>query len=193
MFKVLIAAIVGGLIFFGWNSFSWSVLPWHQQTVKHFDNEQLVAETLKANIPETGIYVIPKMNFDSDDNNKTVSDTEKSKKQEPFGFLSYRTKGIERSMEETTKLALGMSVLASIFIVILLSCTSELSYMARVLFVVMAGMIGALLGHVPNWIWWGFDTNYTIVMIADTLIGWFLASLVIAAFVGKESEYEIND
>ena len=57
----------------------------------------------------------------------------------------------------------------------------------------MVGLVGALLGHVPNWIWWGFDTNYTIVMIADTLIGWFLAGLIIAAFVGREPDYEISD
>ncbi len=186
MFKVLIAAILGGIIFFAWNSFSWTVLPWHQQTLKYFNNEQIVTETLKANIEKGGIYLIPKMDHNSDS-------ADEANNHGPFAFISYQPNGMEKSMKDSMKYALFNSILVSILIVILLSCTSDLGYFARVFFVVMTGFIGALAGHVPNWIWWGFDTNYTIVMITDSLIGWFFAGLVIAAFVGREQKYGIGD
>ncbi len=188
MFKVLVAAILGGIIFFAWNSLSWIVLSWHQQTINHFEHEEVVAESLNSNIDKAGIYLIPNIDHkpDSDDMDTTTSNS-------PFTFISYQPSGMVRSMEDSMKFALINSILISILIVMLLSCTSDLGYMARVFFVTMTGMVGALLGHVPNWIWWGFDANYTIVMIADVLIGWFLAGLIIAAFIGKESDYEVYD
>ncbi len=195
MFKVLIAAILGGIVFFAWNSFSWIVLPWHEQTVKHFANEKIVAETLTSNANKGGIYLLPKDHgSDSTDPASNVSNDEMAKQRDPesFAFISLQPEGMQRSMAVSMKLALVNSIVVSILIVILLSSTSELSYMVRVFFVVMTGLIGALLGHVPNWIWWGFDTSYTIVMIADILIGWFLAGLIIAAYVGREPDFDID-
>ena len=195
MFKVLIAAILGGIIFFAWNSVSWMVLPWHQQTINHFDNDQAVMEALSANANAEkggGIYLLPKMehkakNSNSDEMPAESADSQVS--QEPFAFISYKPQGSGRSMEDSMKFALINSILVSILIVILLSGTSDLGYMARVFYVVMISFVGALLGHVPNWIWWGFDGGYTLVMVADTLIGWFLAGLIIAAFIGREPDY----
>ncbi len=193
MLKVLIAAILGGVIFFAWNSVSWMVLPWHQQTINHFDNDQAIMEVLSANAnaEKGGIYLLPKMEHKTkasavDEMLAESADSQVS--QEPFAFISYKPQGSGRSMEDSMKFALINSILASIFIVILLSGTSDLSYMARVFYVVMIGFVGALLGHVPNWIWWGFDGGYTLVMVADTLVGWFLAGLIIAAFIGREPD-----
>ncbi len=187
MFKVLIAAILGGAISFAWTSASWMFLPWHQQTIKHFDNEQAVAKTLKAQVEEDGIYLIPKIDQNSAKPMEATASTD------TFAFISLRSNGTGMSMQESMKFSFFNSIFISILIVILLSCTSDLGYMARVFFVMMVGLIGALSGHVPNWIWWGFATNYTIVMMVDIVIGWFLAGLVIAAFVGREPEFELNE
>jgi len=53
-------------------------------------------------------------------------------------------------------------------------------------------IIGALFGHVSNWIWRGIDTYYTVVVIADILIVWSIARLIIAAFVGREPNYDLS-
>ena len=198
MFKVLIAAILGGVIFFAWNSISWMVLPWHQQTVKHFDNEKIVAEALTSTVEESGIYLLPRMDqnpspSDAGEIKTNIENANQHMQEGTFAFISLKPAGMERTMEDSMMFALINSIIVSILVVILLSCTSDLGYMARVFFIVMVGLVAALLGHVPNWIWWGFDTNYTIVMIADILIGWFLAGLIIAAFVGREPDYEISD
>ena len=196
MFKMIFAAILGGIIFFAWNSVSWMVLPWHQQTISHFDNDQVVMEALSANAnPEKGgIYLLPKMDHKTkgsnlDEASAEIERTESEKSLKPFAFISYKPQGSGRSMEDSMKFALINSIFVSILIVILLSGTSDLGYLSRVFFIVMIGFVGALLGHVPNWIWWGFDGGYTLVMIADTLIGWFLAGLGIAALVGHEPDY----
>ncbi|MFK8069214.1 MAG: hypothetical protein AB8D52_13350 [Gammaproteobacteria bacterium] len=187
MFKVLIAAILGGAISFAWTSASWMFLPWHQQTIKQFDNEQVIVKALKSQAEEDGIYLLPKIDQNSSKPMQTIASTE------TFAFISLRPNGTTLSMQDSMKFSFLNSVLISILIVILLSCTSDLGYIARVFFVMMVGLVGALSGHVPNLIWWGFDSSYTIVMIVDIVISWFLAGLVIAAFVGREPDFELND
>jgi hypothetical protein len=40
----------------------------------------------------------------------------------------------------------------------------------------------SILAHVNNWNWMGFDPTYSAVEVADVLIGWFLAGMVLAKF-----------
>ncbi len=188
MFKILFATILGATIFFAWNSFSWMVLPWHQQTIKQLDNEEIVVKAITNNINQDGIYLIPKQKYNTSLEsilpNPEISNFSNNKSH--LAFISFQSAENMTNMQDSMKYAYINNIIVSLLIVTLLACTSELSYLARVFFIVMVGMTGALLGHVPNWIWWGFDSSYTIIMIADITIGWFLAGLIMASLVGRQ-------
>ena len=53
-------------------------------------------------------------------------------------------------------------------------------YWDRVKFVLLFALAAAVIAHLPNWNWWGFPLDYTLVGMADILIGYFLAGLVLA-------------
>jgi hypothetical protein len=57
------------------------------------------------------------------------------------------------------------------------------SYGARVQFVAILGLFAGIAIHLMYWNWWEFPTNYTIGCLADTVIGWTLVGLAIAAIV----------
>ena len=76
-----------------------------------------------------------------------------------------------------------MAVLASA----LLLQTSHLSYAGRVVFITVIGVIIFVGGHVDEWNWWSFSNSYIAMQMGVIVIGWLLASLVIAAFVRGKS------
>jgi hypothetical protein len=61
MKRTLIGAIVGGLLIFIWQSLSWTVLDLHRPANNYTPNEGVILQTLAANLPEEGGYILPGM------------------------------------------------------------------------------------------------------------------------------------
>jgi lipoprotein signal peptidase len=82
-----------------------------------------------------------------------------------------------------------LSLMAAAFLLTwLLLQTRGLSYARRVAFVAVAGLSASVIVDLPNWNWWGFSGAYTVVNLADSLLTWLLAGLVIA----KMAKHETN-
>lgn len=186
MFKILLASLLGGIIFFIWNSISWMTLPWHTQTIYKVKDENVVQAILQENTDKSGIYILPDQYQQADKNKNIENSATPAMQNQPFAFISYNSGDRDQNMNRSMLIALINGTIASLIITLLLSCTTGLNYLARVFFITLIGLVSGLLGHVPNWIWWQFDTNYTLVMVADLIIGWTLAGLFIAALAGKE-------
>jgi hypothetical protein len=59
MGKKLLAGILGGLAFFFWSYVAHDVLPLGKAGIKEIPNEQAVLNSMKANMPEEGLYFLP--------------------------------------------------------------------------------------------------------------------------------------
>ena len=57
------------------------------------------------------------------------------------------------------------------------------SFGARVAFVAGVGLIAGVALLVPYWNWYGFPTNFTVASLADQLIAFCVAGLILAAFI----------
>lgn len=62
----------------------------------------------------------------------------------------------------------------------LLAQTRLMSFGRRVGFVVLAGLLAAIVTNISYWNWYGFNGTYTISQILIEIIGFFFAGLVIA-------------
>lgn len=71
-------------------------------------------------------------------------------------------------------------MVAAFLLTWLLLQTSGLSYARRVAFLAVAGLAASVIVDLPNWNWWGFSGAYTAVNLADSMMTWLLAGLVIA-------------
>lgn len=168
------AGLLGGIILFVWSFISWMLLPWHTVTLNNFKDEKVVAESISANVSQSGMYLMPAHM----DKQQANSDTTKR----PFVFASVRTEGMPVSMNISMLLSLITQVIAAIFVAWLLSKTRGLNYYQRVVFVVIFALAAGVVTEIPYWNWFGFDPYYTLVSIADLLIGWFFAGLVLARY-----------
>ncbi len=170
MAKLLKAAVLGGLVVFAWGSFSWTVLPWHNKTLHGFQHDADVASVLDFAAPVSGIYVLP-----SPEQMESASGR-------LMAFVSLSKTGL-RGMGQAMAMGLVVQILGAFLATWLLSHTSGLSYKQKILFVTVFGFAAGWLGNMPNFIWWNFPPGFTMVNLADAVIGWALAGAVIGKFV----------
>ena len=175
MKNYVLAVVFAGIVLFVWGFISWAVLPWHNAVANKFNNEAVVAEVLKANAVKAGIYYLP---FAEEDHRPG----------ETAAFVNVLPDGFDMNMGKLMGFALAGQFIAALLVVLLLNQTSGLDYCRRAGFVALVGLAIGFISHFPYWNWFGFSTGYVLVIIADTLIGWILAGLVIGKFIiGKAS------
>jgi hypothetical protein len=170
---LLKGAILGGVIVFLWSAISWMVLPWHAAVVNDFTDEAAVAEVIKANAPRPGMYVLPSMK-------SSDATTMERRREGPFLFASVRPGRFDFSMPMLMLNSLLIQIAGAFVLTALLLTSRHLTYPGRVLFVVVVTTTGGILSHMAYWNWWEFSGAYTLVTLADLVIGWFLGGLVIS-------------
>lgn len=169
MKKLVLASVLSGIVMFFWGFASWVALTWHQDASLQFKDEAVMGQTLKQQANGAGIYFMPFSEADYVDGQATI-------------FASVVP---EYKMNTTKQMTVGvLGYMVSGFIVaLLLSMTSGLSYLQRWQFVALTGFAIGFIGHFPYYNWFAFSMEFSLVMIADTLINWMLGGLIIAKFV----------
>lgn len=163
------SGVLAGVVLFLWGVFSWLVLPWHRETLHHFIDGGAVSDVLASNALQSGIYLSP-----------MGMSASMGQVKQAYIFASVHLQGAPSSMVTSMLVSLLTQLLAAILIAYLLSKTSGLSYPKRVKFVLLFALAAAVVTYVPYWNWFCFDTGYTVVEIADLLVGWLFAGLVLA-------------
>lgn len=180
--KTLIkGAIIGGLIFFIWTNISWMAIGWHNSYMSAVPNEDVFAESIRKEIPKSGLYFVPWHDQDSDWQ-EVMKKTEKG----PFAYMMITPHGKSMSMAIPLLMSLLSNCLLAMLATWLLLKTSGLSYLGRVVFVGVVGLSGSGWLVFANWNWWGFPTDYLIVNLVDLGIAWSLMGLGLASFVVKK-------
>lgn len=172
MCKALVkGGVLGGIVIFIWSAISWMFLPWHMTTIHSFTNEDVLAKAIQAAAPQSGIYMMPMMTAD---------------KQLPQVFASIRLEGMS-SMTSGMVISVIIQMIVAFLVTWLLTKAAQLSYWGRVWFVTIFGVAAAISAYLPYWNWFSFSTGYTLVGMADLVISWFLAGLVIAKCLPRSS------
>ena len=174
MKKCVLAVVLSAMVLFAWGFLSWAVLPWHNAVTNQFADESAVSEVLKENAPAAGMYYLP---FAQED----------LKPGAVFAMANVLPDGFDTGMGGMMGLGLLGQAVSAMLVLLLLCKTSNLDYWGRVCYVALAGLTIGFVSHFPYWNWFGFSTAYTLVIIVDSLIAWFLAGLVLAKFVEGKS------
>lgn len=192
MKKLLIrSAVLGGIIVFLWGLVSWMILPWHQASIKQFQNEERVAQVIRENAFERGIYLLPNMfTYDS----KQVSDVAQQRVREsrervargPVMFASINPLGVNPNMAGSFFISVIINIVGAYLISWIVSLIKT-DYWGRVKLITLMGFIIGFLGLLPAWNWWNFSFGYVAVGMMDLLIGWFLAGMMISKIQAKKA------
>lgn len=188
MIRPVIAIVVGTIIIYVYQAFSWMVLPVHNDTFKYSARQDTLLDQLDKHLEEPGAYRFPA----ADNHTEAASKGDDHKKmnevsgehQGPYAQVFYVARGFEMN---PVKFAVGfLSQLFSVFFVVLVlsAVRDRLTTFFQRLWLVMllAGLI-ILQGPVANLNWMDFPWHYVKGTILDILIGWFLAGVWLAYFI----------
>jgi hypothetical protein len=186
MGKKLLAAVLGGLAFFLWSFVAHDLLPLGKAGIKEIPNEQAVLATMKANMPENGLYLLPGLGIPENATRAQQGAAMEARMHKvetgPSGLLAYHP-SLNFSFGKALAIELGTNMFQVLLAVILLGQTSLVSFTARWRFIAIAGILAGISTNVSYWNWYGFPGNYTLAYICTVAMGFVFAGLVAAAIV----------
>jgi hypothetical protein len=186
MGKKLLAAVLGGLAFFFWSFVAHDVLPLGKAGIKEIPNEQAVLSSMKANMPDSGLYFLPGLGMPENATRAQQSAAMEARMHKvetgPSGFLVYHP-SLNFSFGKALAVELGTNILQVLLAVILLGQTSLVSFAARWRFVTLAGVLAAISTNISYWNWYGFPGSYTLAYICTVAMGFVFAGLMAAAIL----------
>jgi hypothetical protein len=190
MKSLLLGTILGGMVAFVWSTISWTVLPWHEKPMLHFQNEDEVSVVIASHTPQSGIYLLPagpSQEGMTAEQKKVAQAAVMEKMQKgPMVFAAVRRGGFG-SYANGLIIQLLSLMAAAFLLTWLLLQTSGLTYARRVLFLAVAGLAASVIVNLPDWNWWGFSGVYTAVNLADFTLMWLFAGLVIARVANPQA------
>jgi hypothetical protein len=184
---LLWGALAGGTVTWIWGAISCMVLPWHHKTFRSFSREAEIERAIADNCPSSGVYGLPAPPRHARGTDKAARDEMDRAAQRRMQIGPIVTAIVQRdgfgSVPAAMLRALVIYVVASGLMTWLLLHTSGLSYAEKVLFVGAVGLAAGLICRLPDWNWHGYSTSYTVVAVADHVVGAIIVGLVIGRLV----------
>jgi len=187
MLRVLIAAVIGGVVMFAWGFVAHMVLPiaeWGISEIPASGEEEILA-TMKKSMPEAGLYFFPARGMPKDMNSDAMTEWWKAHQSEPTGLMAYRPTGDTEMMPPSMLMKeFGTNALACLVAALVLCAVPRsVPFIGRVMIVGMMGLYGALEIEASYWTWYGFPAKYLAGQMLTAVGGGLAAGLVIAAIV----------
>jgi hypothetical protein len=186
--RTIIGGVCAGVAMFIWGAVSHMALGLEESTIKEFPDEEPVISTLKANIKEPGFYGFPGMLLPKGATKEQTAEAEKKWTEKyqagPRGILVYRPDGEQALSPKQLGLQFVAETIVALIAAIALSQAVALkSYVGRLAFVTMLGLLPFFMINFPHWNWYGFPTDYTLIQLADKLLRLFVGGSVLAAII----------
>lgn len=176
--KLLLGAIIGGVILFLWGAVSHMLLPLATAGLEQFTNEEAIKQTVVANAPRSGVYFLPYMQQEGLTEEQQNAAFEKAM-QGPVLFVAVRL-GRAASFGSLLGTQFLIDVLTALLLTALLLNLRPIGYAKRVLFVVVVGLVVGIAALLPDWNWYNFSATYTAGEFVGLVIGFALAGLALA-------------
>ena len=183
MNKIIVGALVGGIILFGWQALSWTALGIHDDAFQYAPNQDTIIESLQKNLTVPGNYLIPMPAEGTSEEEKEAFRA--SREGKPWAIVTYHGYYKMDMLEPVLR-----GFLVAILCVLLL-CFNIQQFqrikMARVVLTALSyGLVSFLCISYNNHIW--FSTPWTVIggELADSLIGWGLCGMWLGLWYARK-------
>jgi hypothetical protein len=182
-----LGVLLSAVVYFVWSAISWMALPWQRGQFRAFKDEERMAAVLDEQAPGSGLYGLPaEPSYPAGATKEQQEAIDRAVLEKihrgpvVFAVVSRRRFG---SFPELLAIAFAGNLLVSLAFAWMLQQTTGLGYAERVGFLLLASLAAGIACRVPDWNWHKFPSRYTIVAIANLVVGWLPAGLVLAWFV----------
>jgi hypothetical protein len=183
MLRLLIGAILAGVVVFFWGAFAHMVLPVGTMGLSVIPkNEGNVLEAMRGAITEPGFYFFPGRDMSKIPTDSETEEWTAKLKKGPSGIMVVQPGGSEPMTPGQLLTELASDIAAALVAGLVLLYVSS-GFTGRVLVVVLLAVFGVLSISVSYWNWYAFPPLYLLGEAIDQVGGWFLGGLVLAALV----------
>lgn len=182
MGRILLAAVLGGLLMFAWAAVEHMLTPIGDAGISMRANSPETLAALKAGFPEGGMFGFPGTDGDPKDP-KVMDAMFAAAAKGPSGLLVIQPNGEVISMPKLLTVEFVSNVLCALVAALLVAGAALRSFGGRLLLVTGIGLAAWLSISVSLWNWYSFPTSQTLAQLADQVGGFFFAGLPIAALV----------
>jgi len=178
MKRIILAAILGGLVVFIWSAISHMLTPLGAMGMSTITNEDPVLAAMRANIPKSGMYFFP--GFDM--SKEPTPEWDAKSKRGPNGLLIIQAGPGEDKFPRQLACELVTNIIAA-YIAAILAAMMVGTMMKRAFAIALLAIFATVSLSFSYWIWYGFPAMYVLGEMITELVGWLLAGFVIAKLV----------
>lgn len=176
MTRYFFKALIGGIIFFIWNAISWMGLPFHGSVLQTLPETFVQQEVTLA----SGVYHYPGL----DDENLA-----KRLAEGPRIPLMVYIEGATPMFDPLSFLgSFFYNLITAMFLLIVLMKLGNKNLRSVVSSAVLIGLIIGFASDFPQMNWFMFPMNYTLINVADHLVGFTLLGLYYGWRIEKSSQ-----
>jgi hypothetical protein len=163
------------------------LLPIGEMGFRTPQNEAVVLQAASSGLPDSGMYLLPYLAPEKMKDAAAVQDWTARAQKNPslFVVVSPANTVVTNMLPELSR-QFVINLLGALLIAFVLAGTAW-GFGMRVLGAAIFGVFGWLLDIVPLWNWYKFPADYVVGNLLDQGIGWLLAGIVIAWWLGRHS------
>ena len=184
MARLLVASLASGFALFFWGFLSWVILPWHTHTFDQAADEVQFGQVLSGSLPQTGTYLLPMIPAGKM-NEQTQATFAERRQAGPIAIVHFRKEGGPpmEPMMFAYGIVINIAMGACASLILWLIRGAAMAYQDRVTLIVLVGLFGAIATYGVEWNWLIRTDIYTLVNIADQLVGALIVGLIVAAII----------
>jgi hypothetical protein len=179
---------IAAVVLFFWGFLYWGLGPyrtmiWHQST-----DDVAAGQALLKHFPENGSYFVPEMTHEEATVENLFADG-------PVAFV-HMISASGRSMHDPTIMIQGfiLNLVVIVLIATLLHrvCSALPTYLDRVKFVALAGLIAAVLVDLGDAVWWQIDWSWKLYQSFYTLSACVITGLILAKYITHDGDQAVS-
>lgn len=189
--RTIIAALVGAVLMFAWQSFAHTAIPLGHTGIQEIPNEGPALDALAQSLGgKDGLYFFPGFGLGHhpkpDEMKAGMAAYGEKLKTSPWGIVVYHPPG--SGTTDMTRDLVGEFVIELIAVSIaawLLLSAGISGFANRVAFFGAIGAISAIATNASYWNWYGFPLDYTLAYGFMQIVGFLLAGVGVALIAKK--------
>ena len=179
--KVIIGALLGGVILLFWQTAVHMVLGIYNDAFVELTDPVVVEKVLRENLTGSGMIVIPHPEpGDTDAEAKAME-----KLTTGFSLFGAVNRDGRHGFGAMLGVQFAVNVLASALLMFVLLAANPPTLGSRLALVLCFAVFAVLTELIPNWNWWGTSLTYIGRQIGEQIVGWALVGLVLAKVMDK--------
>jgi hypothetical protein len=181
MKKLIIGALVGGIIIFIWQTLSWAVLNLHGASQEYTPKQDSVLSFLNSQFSEDGSYLLP--NYPKGTSHEEMEKQMESNKGKPWVQIQYH-KALDISMGGNMVRGLIVNIIMVAFLCWILLKISPASFGNIFIACLFTGIIVFINSPYTMHIW--YHKADIMAHLGDALISWSLCGIWLGWWLGRK-------